>query len=108
MITEQKLKEKGYERYKAHYDAYGDFFYQKKFTDKTGIKYFVNIIHHPPLNINGGSVMAESWSAKMTVNDPYMEFEMHWIQSKSVGHVEKKMKTFWEAMGKHYYEKYNR
>lgn len=100
MITEEKLKIKKYQYYTG-YSQYSDFFYQKCFSDKIGKKYFINIIHYPQDHLPHAT-----WSAEMTVNEPSMKFSMYCLENRSIGYVEKKMKRFWECMGKYYYEKF--
>lgn len=107
IITEEKLKIKKYNRHPSSNitHQFADFIYQRGFNDETGIKYFINFIHYPMIMLNSAATK-ESWTAEMTVNEPHMKFCMYDLDNRSIGHVEKKMKRFWEAMGKHYYEKF--
>lgn len=106
MITEQNLTEAGYRRYSssAILDKFSDFFYQKKFTDSEGIRYFIEFMHFPEMKFGNGTVMPECWQCTMNVNSPHMTFEQHRVDD--IGVCERRCQTFFEHIDCEYYEKY--
>jgi len=74
-ITEAELVAAGYTRCSKndHSFPYSDFFYQKKFRDAQGIKYFVELVHYS----HSEGPVTEAWSSYMNINQPHMTFQIH-------------------------------
>lgn len=106
MITEKKLKKAGYHRHESNGICFpfADYFYQKKFTDAEGIRYFLEFVHYPAKEYGNGGVSHESWKCTMNINSPHMTFEQHGVDD--IEKAESLCLCFWRSMHCDYYEKY--
>jgi len=99
-ITEKLLKQRGYTRfYSSIFGQFSDLQYQRRVTDKRGMKYFINLVHYPA-DVRWG--IEEAWMAVMHNNQLHYTFQMHYVVD--LDEVEKKMEKFWRALGCEYYE----
>ncbi len=99
-MTENNLISRGYVKYKNNETyLYYDYFYQLKVKDSKGIKYFINIQHHP--SIHG---LAESYNCELRTNEPFYIFEQPYIKLDELDEIEEKCEIFWQTFKCEYYE----
>ena len=106
------LKDNGYKKYKTEGKddvtyPYSDCFYQKKFIDKIGIKYFVQFVYYSPSLDRDyyGSLMLD-----MVTNEPFYTFRKHHIELETQANLEKLEKEcelFFITFKCKYYELYS-
>ena len=103
MITEQQLIRRGYRKHKGGGIAFqfSDFFYQLKFTDEDGIRYWLEFVHYEELP---GGDKGGSWMCNLNINDPHCTFQQHRVKDLDLS--EKLAVSVWIAIGAPYYEKY--
>jgi hypothetical protein len=100
---EQRLIKAGYKRFDAGiWKEFTDFFYQKRFTDAKGIKYFIEFHHYPGKEPVGALFLEESWMAELNVNEPNATFQLHRVDDAE--DVEARIEAVWLALGSPYYE----
>lgn len=105
MITNEQLDAAGYRKHNAT-QAYqhSDYFYQKRFADELGIKYFIQFVHYPSHKFENGQTMPESWMMELNNNEPHYTFQWHKADSIMGGEV--LCEVFFKSMGCQYYELY--
>jgi hypothetical protein len=105
MITEQELIDKGFRKHNSNdvVFPYSDFFYQRKFVDDVGVKYFVDVVHYPETGYPNGNKVDESWMIHQNINEPHMRFDQHRIDDLDI--ALEKCEKFFQTMGCEYYEK---
>jgi hypothetical protein len=105
MLTEQELIDKGFRKWKSNDISfpYSDFFFQKKFVDDVGVKYFVDVVHYPVKHYPNGNIANESWKIHQNINEPHMRFDQH--DFESLDNALEKCEKFFQTMGCEYYEK---
>lgn len=107
MIAEKKLKKAGYHRHESNGICFpfADYFYQKKFTDAEGIRYFLEFVHYPAIeDADGNNIGGDTWKCSMNINSPHMTFEQHGVDN--IEKAESLCFMFWLALPCNYYEKY--
>lgn len=108
MITEQQLIDAKYTRYPTEYKDFSDYFYQKKFIDLKGIRYFVEFLHYPILlraKFRGQFAnMNESFSMELHIEEPPSTFQLH--SPISIQDAEEHAYRVWCVLGSIYYEEY--
>lgn len=107
MITEKKLLKKGYVKITlSHmFEPYSDFFYQKRFKDTEGIRYFIEFFHYPEKKYPFGAMLDESWKCSLQTLSPHMTFQQHKVESITT--AENRCLCFWRSMHCDYYDKYD-
>lgn len=105
MITEQQLLYTGYTKYLTEHKYNSDVFYQKKFTDAKGIRYFLEFLHYPTILYSNGNSIGESFSMEMVINDLHVNFMLHYVDCIKSSEVY--ADKVWKALGSIYYELYN-
>lgn len=119
MIFEKELIAAGYKKYTSRLDKqYADYFYQKRFSDDEGKKYFINFSHYPA-NRYGQTELKESWNADVqfiTISGPTVDIEYFsfWTEENEYNHpitsiedVEQFFEKMWETNLFEYYEKWD-
>ena len=97
-VSCSNLEARGYRRFTPKYtDKYNDFFYQKKFSDQKGIKYFLEFVHYPEFEL-----IPQQWMLKLTNNEPHMTFEIH--KPISIDDAERRAELFFRTQECEYYE----
>ena len=104
MINDQILEAEGYRKHTDKFFEYSDYFYQKKFCDDVGVKYFIEFVKYTlPQEVEGSY---DSWAAFMRINGPIvMDFRMHYIKNETIEKIESMMDLFWTTMKCNYYER---
>ncbi len=85
---------------------YASCFYQKKFNDEKGVKYFVQFVYYAPIPIYQDS---ESWMLDFVNNNPFYTFKKHRIKLKTeqdLINLESECELFWMTFKCAYYESY--
>lgn len=98
-MNEQELIDKGFLKYQSNSVIFpcSDYFYQKRFSDEKGIKYFVDVVHYPK-----SEHLEESWMINMNIGEPFMVFKQYGIKSLDI--ALEKCEKFFQTMGCEYYE----
>jgi hypothetical protein len=107
MITEQELIDKGFRKYPNTDDVvfpYSDFFYQKKFVDDIGVKYFVEVVHYAVDTFSNGNRLPESWMVHLNINEPHMRFEQYRVDD--LDYALERCETFFQTLDCNHYEIY--
>lgn len=101
-MNEKLLIKAGYKRYPENgiVFPFSDFFYQKKFTDSWGIKYFIEFVHYPAVK---GTFVGEGWMVVFRNENPPYEFKVHRID-KEIAFYEELVETLWKTLKCDYYE----
>ena len=102
-MNEQELIDKGFRKWKSNDITFphSDYFYQKKITDDGGVKYFVDVVHYPEMQLHYGTKLEESWMVHLNINEPQMRFDQHRV---SLEIALEKCEKFFQTMGCEYYE----
>lgn len=100
MITEQQLVESGYLRHSPNNlgHQYSDFYYQKRFSDKIGIQYHLEVLHY---DLPG---VSNPWTVELTINSPYLTLQQHFAEDLAA--AEALVREFWTMVGCPYHERY--
>ena len=105
MINDKSLEDAGYKKHTSEFFEYSDYFYQKKFCNDVGVKYFVEFVKYT-LPFEGTESSPDSWAAFMRINGPIvMDFRMHYIKNETIEKIESMMDLFWTTMKCNYYER---
>jgi hypothetical protein len=100
-ITCAELEASGYVKHSATmFNRYSDFFYQKKFRDDKGVKYFIEFVHYPAGL--GHVALPEAWMARLSNNEPHMTVEIH--RPISIADAERRFELFFQSQQCEYYE----
>lgn len=113
-ISIELLKQKDYSEYQQQNSEYGDKFFQKKFTDKKGVKYFINCKYYFFSN-NGQQSRFWEFSMQLNTEKSYVNFDtVQWFNQdgiysgRTVEDVEEYFEWLWQKHDKPYYEYYNK
>ena len=92
----------GYRQYKiADQWRYTDCFYQKRFEDEHGTRYFINVLHYP------AKLVGEAWTVLLDCHStPYRgALEFRYNNPPALAEAEAMVQRFWlEIAGGEYYE----
>ena len=109
-ISVEILKENGYTEYKDNSGDFGKRFFQKKFIDKKGEKYFINCYYYFYANTGG---QQRFWDFNMQIETSKGAVEITTVQwfnqdgiysNNTIKDVEDYFEKMWVANGKPYYE----
>jgi hypothetical protein len=109
-ISVEILKENGYLEYKDNSGDFGKRFFQKKFTDKKGEKYFINCYYCFYAN-NGEQQRFWDFNMQIETNNGAVEIQtVQWFNQdgiyskRTIKEVEKYFEKMWIANGSPYYK----
>jgi len=101
MLNESQLLAAGYERYKAYGKPHADFLYQKRITNSSGTKYFIDVFHYPE-EMHNGTILPEAYVAEMNCSD---KFRLTDYKPQHINIVEENMELFWGTFWGKYYRR---
>jgi len=98
-MMKDKLLKEGYKRYNQPEEE--PILYQKKITDKKGIKYFINCNHYNTHGMNSWSFELQTESVYGTVNTTLFN-----TKDKTIHEIEMYFEWIWDFNGSRYYEEF--
>lgn len=113
-ISAEILKEKGYTEYQEKNAEFGDRFFQKRFDDNKGKKYFINCKYY---FFTQNSEQLRFWEFSMQINTPKGSVEITTVQwfnedgihsQNKIEDVEEYFERMWLANESPYYEEFDR
>jgi hypothetical protein len=82
---------------------YSDGFYQKKFTDSKGVKYYLEFVYYFEMKFDNGTKAEPSFMAHLNINEPHQTYQIHHINNlDKIIEAEKKIEEFWKIFGDYY------
>lgn len=101
------LERAGYHEHPCH-EKHRDALWQKCIRDEQGRRYSVTLWGFDPDRMPEG-IAQWRWMAEVYIREPHLTFQQHVGEISSPAAlrlIEERAHTFWHAMGRPYYEKY--